>query len=337
MKIMHYVVPVIVFNILLSCGKREEGKIDSADTTSYLIKKDSASGKERVQLRYIVRKGDRFFYKMTARTSTIENSPATEGKDQKQDNEINYYYNKEVQDVDERGIISYKVKYDSIVISSQMDERIIRYNSNINDSVRNNPAFVQYNAVINEPFYLRVSPEGEITDVYGLEKIYENLFHALGDTLKEEEKLSIKESFGEESIKEVMQQEFQTFPKNEVSLDSSWIKSYNASILFFDIQNDAKYTLRSIEDRGGNKIINIEAQLVVEFLSKEAKQRGVRFKIENAQTGGQGKIAFNLNRGCIVSKETSTNLSLDLTMSAQGQSAKSKQSVTTNLVVTLLN
>jgi hypothetical protein len=337
MKLSVSAISLILLSVFLSCGKKEDEKITSGDTIGYLIKKDSTTGKEKVHLRYIVKKGDKFFYKMTAKTSTVENSPATEGKDQKQDNEINYYYNKEVQDIDERGIISYKVKYDSIVISSQMDDRSINYNSNIDDSVKNNPAFIQYNAVVNEPFYLRVSPEGEITDVYGLEKIYENLFRELGDTLKDADKQTVKESFGDESIKEVMQQEYQTFPRNEIFVDSSWVKSYTTSILFFDITNDAKYTLKGIEDKDGKKIVNIEAQLVVEFLSKEARQRGIRFKIENAETGGQGKIAFNLNRGCIVSKETSTNLRLDLSMSAQGQSAKSKQSVTTNLVVTLLN
>jgi hypothetical protein len=127
------------------------------------------------------------------------------------------------------------------------------------------------------------------------------------------------------------------FPKYEVFVDSSWQKSYSTSILFFDIVNNAKYTLKNFESKDGAPVANIEAQLLVEFLSKEAKERGVKFKIENAQTGGQGRITFDLKRGCISHKETSTNLSLDLVMSAQGQSAKSKQSVSTNLIVTLLN
>jgi hypothetical protein len=60
--------------------------------------------------------------------------------------------------------------FDSITISAKLDTQSIAYNSNINDSMRLNPAFFQYNAVIKESFYMRVSPLGEITDVYGLEK-----------------------------------------------------------------------------------------------------------------------------------------------------------------------
>ncbi|MGH2575760.1 MAG: hypothetical protein ACRDFC_08700, partial [Ignavibacteria bacterium] len=103
------------------------------------------------------------------------------------------------------------------------------------------------------------------------------------------------------------------------------------------VVNNAMYVLKNIEDKDGKKVANIEAKLNVEFLNKEAKEQGIKFKIENSETGGQGKIVFNLSRGCITNKETSTNLSLDLLLSAQGQTAKSKQSVTTNLNVTLLN
>ena len=326
---------------MVGCGKKNDDKTTTNDSTKTnvtdFIKKDSVSGKEKVQLKYVVKKGDVFRYKMVAKTSTSETSPATENKEVKQENEINYYYNKEVNEVDQNGIASYKVRFDSISISSVMGDQNIKYNSNINDTIKSNPAFIQYNAVINEPFFIRVSGEGEITDVYGLEKIYDNLFKAFGDTLKEEDKAAIKESFGKESIKEILQQEYQIFPKQEVMTDSSWIKSYNTQILFFDVVNNAKYTFKGLEDKDNQKIANIEAVLNVEFKSKEATQKGMKIKVENAQTSGTGKVTFNLNKGCVRTKETSTNLKIDLNLSAQGQSAKSLQGVTTNLNVTLLN
>lgn len=342
MKIKNFVKLLYILSLMLlfSCGKKDDSKTDvgpDKKDSTVLVKKDSITGKEKISLKYQVRKGEKFYYKMTAKTSSIENSPETEGKDVKQENEMNYFYYKEVHDVDKSGIMTFIVKYDSINITAKMGEQTIKFNSNVNDTMRTNPAFIQYNSVINEPFFIRVTAEGEITDVYGLEKIYENLFKALGDTLKEDEKETIKQSFGKESIKEILQQEYQLFPKQEMSVDSSWIKSYNTQVLFFEVQNDAKYVLKGIEDKNNQKIANIEAVLNVEFKSKEVKEKGVKFKIENAETSGSGKISFNLNRGCIVNKETTTNLALHLLMSAQGQSAKSKQSVSTNLIVTLIN
>jgi len=339
-KLFAYVLLFAVFGFFLAgCGDKKDGKPDGQndEKISSLIKKDSLTGKEKVQFKYIVKKGDKFSYRMVARTSTTENSPATEGKDVKQDNEINYFYTKEVQDVDQTGIITYKVAFDSITISAQMDDQTVKYDSNVNDTVKSNPAFIQYNAVIKEPFFIRVSEVGEISDVYGLEKIHENLFKALGDTLKEEDKASIKESFGEESIKEILQQEYQMFPREEIYTDSSWVKSYNTQILFFDVVNSAKYTFKGLEDKDGQKLARIKAALEVEFLSKEVKERGIKFVIVNSETGGSGKVSFNMSRGCIGSKETNTNLNIDLKLSAGGQTANSEQKVSTNLIVTLLN
>lgn len=329
----------VLFVYIYGCGDKKDDKTNNNkdNKTSDLIKKDSISGKEVVQLKYVVKKGDKFNYKMVAKTSNMEKSPATEDKEVKQNNEINYYYSKEVNDVDAAGIISYKINFDSINITSSMGEQSIKYNSSVNDSVRQNPAFIQYNAVINNPFFIRVSPQGEITDVYGLEKIFEVLFKSLGDTLKEKDKQEIKQSFGEESIKEILQQEYQVCPTTPVAVDSNWTKSFNTTVLFFEVVNNAKYTLKSVEDKNGEKIANVEAALVVEFKSKEVKERGMQIKIENSETSGSGKISLNLNRGCISYKETNTNLKLDLKLSAQGQSANSTQAVTTYLTVTLLN
>src|SRR5437773_9560701 len=128
---------IILIVFVIGCGKKNDDKTNTNDTSktnnTNLIKKDSVSGKEKVQLKYVVKKGDIFRYKVVAKTSTSENSPATEGKDLKQENEINYFYNKEVSDVDQNRIASYKVKFDSINITSKMADQNVMYNSNIND------------------------------------------------------------------------------------------------------------------------------------------------------------------------------------------------------------
>lgn len=328
---------LIIYTV--SCGKKDDNTTENQKDSivNALISKDSVTGQQRIRMKYIVSKGDTFHYVMVAKTSTSEKSPATDNKEIAQDNEIIYYYTKVVDNVESSGIITYKVSYDSILISSQMDDKTVKYNSNVDDSMKSNPAFLQYNAVLRESFYIRVSQTGEITDVYGLEKIHENLFKALGDTLSEEDKQSIKESFGEQSIKEVLQQEYQMFPSSPVDVDSSWIKSYNTQILFFDVVNSAKYVLKSIEKKDDHTIANIEASLVVDFLNKEVKEQGVKLKIEKSETSGRGNIIFDLNRGCITNKQTATDLNLEMRMSAGGQSAETEQKVKTNLSVTLLN
>lgn len=332
------IVLAVLMVYVYGCGdKKDDKKTGDNNTTNNLVKKDSVSGKDVVTIKYVVKKGDVFKYKMVAKTSNMEKSPATEDKEVSQNNEINYFYSKEVTDVDGSGIISYKVTFDSITIVSQMADQSIKYSSNVNDSIKQNPAFMQYNAVINNPFFIRVNANGEISEVYGMEKVYETLFKALGDTLKEADKQEIKSQFGEESIKEILQQEYQIAPPNPVAVDSSWAKSFSTAVLFFEVQNNAKYILKGVENKDGNTLANVEAQLNVEFKGKEVTEKGMKIAIENAETGGSGKITMNLTRGCVSYKETATNLKLVLKLSAQGQSALSTQGVTTNLTVQLLN
>jgi hypothetical protein len=330
-------IAVALMIYIYGCGDKKDDKTNDNNKTTDLVQKDSVTGKEQVTLKYKVKKGDIFRYKMVAKTSNMEQSPSTENKEVTQNNEINYFYSKEVTEVDDGGVINFKVNFDSITISSKMDEQSIQYNSNVNDSIKQNPAFLQYNAVVNNPFYIRVSQFGEINDVYGLEKVYESLFKSLGDTLKEADKQSIKEQFGEESIKEILQQEYQIAPKTPIAVDSAWTKSYTTTLLFFEVVNNAKYTIKGIENKDGQSIAKIEAMLNVEFKNKEVTEKGMKVAITNSETGGSGNISVNLNRGCVSSKETTTNLKLVLKLSAQGQSANSTQGVVTNLNVQLLN
>jgi hypothetical protein len=173
--------------------------------------------------------------------------------------------------------------------------------------------------------------------MFGLEKIYENLFKELGDTLNEQEKGRVKEAFGKDAIIEIMQQEYQIFPGGEVLTDSSWVKTFTTMAIVFEVLNNAKYTFKGIEKKDGKVFANVEALLNVEFKTKEAKEGGIKLTLEDSETSGSGKIQVNLSRGCVHYKETATTLKMNMKLSAQGQTEKSQQGITTNIVVTLLN
>jgi hypothetical protein len=321
---------------LQSCDKSGTDKKDtlkSSGSTSELIKGD------RVTLKMIPKKGDVFRYGMMAKTSTKEKSPMTNNEDMTQDQTISYYYTQEVNDVVD-GVITYKVKFDSIgvVTSVSTKDSSLKafYNSNVKDSMYSKPDFIQYNSIIGENFFIRVTGKGEITDVYGLEKVYEKMFKAFGDTLKEADKSQIKESFGNDAIKSVLQQQFQIFPDNEVVKDSAWTRSYETQLLVFPGRNSLSYKITDIKTENGETILTIDADLATEILKDELKDKTVTYKVENSSFNGKGTIHFNLTKGCVVKKETTTKIDLTLKMSGGGQSMSSTQNVTTNMNVNIL-
>jgi rubrerythrin len=186
-----------------------------------------------------------------------------------------------------------------------------------------------------QEFKFRVSPKGEISEVIELEQIHERIFKALGDTLKPDEKTKIKESMGSEALKSIIQNQFQKFPEFDVYKDSTWTFNSETTLSIFPIKNILSYKLKDLKTDKGI-VIGVEATLGIEFLSKEEKQQGMLIKLTDEVAGGNGFVSVDLSKGCVVKKETTTNINMNLKLSAKGQSANSKQTLKTNLNVELL-
>lgn len=347
MSNLFFKITLLIFSaiFLISCGNKNEqaGEKKQTDNKSSLQNSDLVAKDDKgvkVSLVLKPKKGDVFKYKMNAKTTSKEKSPLTADKEVTSTQDIDYFYSEEVNDVSSAGIITYKIKFDSIAIKSTAassdSSMSMSYNSNVKDSNYSKPDFIQYNAIMNEEFFIRVSPQGEITDIYGMEKVLENMFKALGDTLSLEQKESLKDSFGRDAIQAVLQQQFQMFPKTDVYKDSTWTRSYETQILIFPVKNILSYNLKDYKDEGGQIMLTIDADLAVEFIRKDIKEKNMSYKVEDAKTGGKGIINFNLSKGCVTTKETNTNIDLQLRLSAGGQSVKTTQTVSTELRVTLL-
>lgn len=340
-----YIIILCSFSIILSgCGKKEDpatekNKSETAGSSnSDLVKKDDKGTKVSLALK--PKKGDLFHYKMNAKTTSKEKSPMTGDKEVTSSQDIYYYYTEEVNDITSAGIITFKIKFDSINIFSTVSTKDstvnLKYNSNIKDSVYSKPDFIQYNSIMHEEFFARVSQNGEISEIYGMEKIYENMYKSLGDTLTKEQKQTLKDSFGNDAIKAVIQQQFQMFPDNEVYQDSSWTRSYETQILIFPVRNILSYKLKEIKQENNQYMLAIDAELSVDFIEKEIKDKQMTYKVEDVKTGGKGNITFNLSKGCVVKKMTNTNIDLNMKISAGGQSVKTFQNVVTDLNVELM-
>lgn len=334
-----------VFSIstFTSCNKKDNtSNKDSAKTNSNELVKTDANG-QKVSLKMVPKLNDKFHYKMMANTYSTEKGPMTANIEINSEQSMVYYYTQEVTDISSSGYITYKMKYDSITITEKLiypDTAAVlnqsqTYNSNVKDSVYNKIDFVQYNALAGQEFKFRLSPKGEIEDVTELELIHAKIFKALGDTLKPEEKEKIKQSMGSEAIKAILQNQYQKFPDTEVYKDSSWSFVNETNLSIFPIKNILAYKLKNITvDK--NVLLEIEATLGIEFISKEEKQEGMTIKLMNDEAGGKGTVIFDLSRGCIVKKNTNTNINMNLKISAKGQSAVSKQTLKTELTVELI-
>ncbi len=335
LKHLGYIVIIAMFTVsmvsMMSCGDNENNGTTGGKNSDLYIKDDAG---ERVKLVLKPTEGDTLRYKMVAKTTATETLPTPQGDQEvKSSEDITYYYTQIVDRVEE-SIVTYKVKFDSVQavtsITSQDSSLSVTYNSNVQDSIHNMAQFVKYNSIIGENFYVRVSAQDSVLELYGMEKIYDKISANSGDTLREEGKMILKES-----LKSELQQQFQKFPvNNEIARDSSWGLSYETNLMVFPAKNILNYKLVDItKNENGDVLITLDASLTLELIKKEVSDQNQKLSVNSVNATGTGKVVINLTQGYTVSKQTQTNVDLDMKISAGGQSADPKQSLQTNLTI----
>jgi hypothetical protein len=327
-------VSVVTSVTMMGCGDSNNQNQTSGQNSDLLIKDDKG---ERVKLVIKPQEKDTLRYKMVAKSTETEKGSPEEGSISVEQ-EISYYYSQVVDRVEENAV-SYRMQYDSIQIVSKIQSKdstvTIVYNSNVKDSIYNFPDFVQFNATIGAPFYMRVSDKGTVLDLYGMEKVYENIFKALGDTLSANDKAMVENSIGE-SMKAVLQQQFQKFPDSgEVYKDSSWTSSYETQLSLFPVKNILGYKIIDIKEEDGHIIVTIDASLATEVIQKEIMEQQTKAVLESIDAGGTGKVVYDLSRGCIKTKQTQTNINAKIKLSQGAQSLSTDKTQTSSVLVEL--
>jgi hypothetical protein len=329
----------IIFN---NCGKKDadtkDDKKNISEENSQLIKTDE-KGNARVDLKLKPKIGDIFRYKMVK--SSMESSADAskpEDKISQEQTEV-YYYTQEVTEVSESGVITLKMKYDSVNVtvkeSDKKDSRTVAYNSNVKDSVSSMKDFLVYNNMIGSSFKIRVGANNDFIEPYELEGIYDKLFKELGDTISQQTKDAIKESL-KSSLKDVLSGQYQEFPKNEVPKDSSWSVTKTSDNPPFRYKNIVSYKVSDIQKNDNQSIVTIDGKLDIEFIDKDYKTKEGSMRIEDVNAGGTGIMRFNLSRGCMTKKETNQSVKMIAKISSRGQSMKTVKETSLKLNIELL-
>ena len=331
---------LLITIFFIGCGDKKDNKTgnDSGSLRSKFIKKDSASGKEKIFLKYVPKKGDIFKYKLDLDAMQSENSPFTGDKEIAQNTNQVYYYTQEVMDINEKGIITYKVKFDSIKITIKQDTNSVFYNSNVNDSNRINPLFFSYSAVVGQPFKFRLNTDGKILELIELDDIKASYMKLLPDTLSEKAKeKDYAQSFDPESLRGLMEEELARFKSDYVPVDEPYQFTEDETLLVFKTKTTRQYKIGEIKEENGKLLVTIAGELNVEFATREYIEKGEKMVLDNYETKGASSLTIDLARGIIIKKEVNVPLNIDVSLSAKGQSVKVKRKNQKKAVLTLLN
>lgn len=172
--------------------------------------------------------------------------------------------------------------------------------------------------MLNKPFRMIVSPQGEIVEQMPVEDTF---FNAVDETLatqyarrrRETALQQIKSIFSENTIKSVVQAGLQKFPDRELKIPSVWTVEENSAELgsIITVQN-------RLLELNGNRA-TLEAKSIIMPDPNAQKSDAVQ-RMENLSGTGGTKSVLDATTGWVIENTGSQSLKGDLVMEQGGQS-----------------
>jgi len=329
---MKYLVALAVSVLILAgCGKKADDKPAAVDGKNKYafdstdIKTTPASNpNESFQFAYKFEKGKKYNYRLT--TITNDNQSFKTDSLIKQNSTQSVIYIFALSGVSsDQDAMELECNVSSVKISAQDGRQNIAYESGKADSA-SKVRFSNYEALINNPFSVRVSKTGEVLEIFRVDKIINKVLalNHLKDSVNAEQKIQIKRNFSEGALKQLMMQVFREFPNKSFAKDSSWSKQQPPQrVLSFETLATNKYKIDGLEMLGNNKLAVIDASLETTFNGKtKVSEGGVNYNIRKPVTSTEGKIYFNLTNGLIQKSKTRTKVAFYMELEANTPKGK---------------
>ena len=159
-------------------------------------------------------------------------------------------YTYEIQQVADDGTATCKVTYDSVQVKMSMGGFDMEYDST-KPAAGTSPMIKPFTALVGQSFSLRISPAGRVSDVQGVEAIYERMLKGLelpDESMRGMVEQQVKEQFGAKSIQEAMEQMIGTgVPDGGVDVGDSWVRRASMARPY-PMSLESKFTLKERKD-----------------------------------------------------------------------------------------
>lgn len=247
-------------------------------------------------LRYEMKKGDAFYIEQTAEQIISQSFMGTENK---QNNDVFSTYDIKVVEPGKLEVTYRRFKNEvkgggqTMVMDSDGPED-------------GNPVVTIFKQMVNKPFFVFLSPQGEVTKVEGLTVIINEIIEGLEmeESMKSMLSTQLKGNLSDEAVKSTMQGLFITYPKDAAKLNSTWSESYKTKTMTeMEIKNehtlvevkDGKTTIKSV---GSNNVVNPDEKVEV-MAGVEAKYalkgKTDQTTISDLKSGWPSSIVQNVN------------------------------------------
>jgi hypothetical protein len=249
-----------------------------------------------------------------------------------------YLSNISLTDVDKDGVMEFSCDFSSILNNTIANGQVFNYQSGKSKdstTVQNN---AQYEALIDNPFGVRVGKNGGILEVFRIDKIVDKflLIRKAPPTITNEQKEELRNSIIQGELKPLLNQIFREMPSKSLTKDSTWTNPRPAAEFYvFKLENTSLFKVAGLEKYGNDTLAAIDAGLksVVSGDTKVQKD-GATYNFKRPQPTASGRIYFNMSKGCIQKSDEKTQYNISYTVERPSRTGGIQKGTITEIVNT---
>ena len=334
--------------IFVSCQKEKSSEEQKApeelastfDSTALATTSVDDNEDQSFLFRYKFTPGESFKYRLTT-ISEREQSITTDSTiSDNLSQTIIFIINFKTLSLDADSVAELECTFSSVNLKANANGIAVNYQSGAKMDSTERQKFPEYESLLNNTFSMRVGKQGEIIDIYKIDKIMNKFLSMRGllDSLTAQDKVMAQQDLTNRSIKPLLAQIFREVPEHRMAKDSTWsYKRESLPIMVFQVDYENLYKVESLEMLGDEKLAVISGVVKTNVSGKQThSERGISYKFNKPITTAGGKIYFNLNKGLIHKSRSQTNLQNSYTMempTPEGVQKASAKEVSSNINV----
>lgn len=339
---------LIILGIILSlfafgCKKEAEKKepenqTEIIDTTN--IKPIKVQ--ENITLNYDLNKNTNLKYKLTTYQKSIQSLQLNSLVSGYVEQNVEYIVNASIKEKEANGnlTIDFYVEKVKANIKSSTGESLVYDSDNPpTDSVKKLQT-KSFDVIAKASFTARITPTGEILDIYKTDSIIDKLISDAPRKPSTEERLQITNDVSQGLLRPLIQQIFRNVTDKSLNVDSSWTQTYPTQLSVFEIENTAIYRVSKFFETDGKRLVEIEGTLKINAKGKQDYSEGnVNYKFQKPKVTGTSKSYFDLDKKCFRSSTADVTFEVVVDMQQKGNPKvfKRTEKIQTKNSVLLLN
>lgn len=338
--------------LFFSCQKEKTNEDEKAskeitftfDSTALKTTALDNSADQSFYIRYKFVPGETFKYRLTTISESEQTVFTDSSMSEKMSQTIIFIMNFKTLSIDTDSVAELQCTFSSVNLKANAKGRDITYQSGAQMDSTEKIKFAEYESYINNPFKLRVGKQGEIIDIYMIDKIINRFlsFRGLEDSLSAQEKIMASQDLTNRSIKPILAQIFREVPAHKMAKDSTWsYKRESLPVMVFQVDYENNYKVENLEVLGKEKMALITGSIKTKVIGDQNyNEKGINYKFDKPISTASGKIYFNLDKGLIHKSRSQSSMKNAYSMempSPEGFKKASAKEVSSNVnVVELL-